>query len=188
MEQILANVEFFQPFIPDIVSFTNSQRNSGMWATSECLTSLAHLAKRDYLLLKDTSEPAYVSNFFNDTSFPAIALSHEHGNHFTALFPITGEIKVGYPNDSPLTRYLLDNNLTLDFLKKSTNYNPDLRAAYPLFAGNLLQLSSRVERGFQRNDISKIPHTRQLFQTTLKFNPSKAPVKQFVDTLNWLFF
>jgi hypothetical protein len=126
-------MEIFTPFITDINSFIEKEIISGQWAPYECLLVMAHMVKRDFVIVKDTNEPDYVSNLFNDSIFPPIFVAHENGNHFCVLYPITGRITVGFPIDAPITPYLQHCFLTLSLLKTITKYEPFERAAYPPF-------------------------------------------------------
>jgi hypothetical protein len=130
-------VEIFTPFIEDINSFKEREIISGQWAPYECLLAMARVVKRDFVIIIDTDQPDYVSNFFNDSNFPPIFVSHENGNHFCVLYPITGRITVGYPSDAPIIPYLQDRSLTLSALKRITKYEPSKRAAYPSFLSPL---------------------------------------------------
>jgi hypothetical protein len=133
IQYIKSNVEIFTPFIEDINSFTEREIISGQWAPYECLLAMVHMVKRDFVIIKDTNEPDYVSNLFNDSIFPPIFVLYENGNHFCVLYPITGRITAGFLNDAPITPYLQDRSLTLSVLKTITKYEPFKRAAYPPF-------------------------------------------------------
>jgi hypothetical protein len=163
---ILSNRALFDDFIPDIDYFTQTLICSGVWATEQCLVAMSRLLLRDYIILNDTTDPDSESHLFPKNNYPPIIVSFENQNHFNVLFPVNEEIKIGYPQNAPISTFLKDKSLSLSKLKLETKYDPSKRARYPSFAGALLY-KEKEEVTFH----SLIPST-----------PKSSASKQFVQT------
>jgi hypothetical protein len=95
---------------------------SGVWVGVQFIMCVSFLSSRDYILVSDTTAQILKSEKF-DNSFGPITICHEQGVHFTVLTPTAGKLKVGFPINAPLMKYLTDFKLSLPMLRMITSHD-----------------------------------------------------------------
>jgi hypothetical protein len=133
------------------------------------------LVKRDYILVTDTSTPVIESRLFPN-NYPPVTICHEQGVHFSTLQSTTEKLVVGFPVDAPLMKYLTNPEITLQFLKELTSYNPQLRYPYPEFSGIIPHRFN--DTNYTSTFISQKCSSKS---TTNKIGNSLAPIKKKVS-------